>query len=292
MEAESKGRIESEHASRSSRRGPPRSRRTPLRSIALMYHDVIDPGDSDSSGFPGRAPARYKIDPSLFERHLDAIAATGRAPGSAINLRSASRPHGDRPLFLTFDDGGVSAMQIAESLSRRGWPGHFFIPADYVGKPGFLDEGQIAELARLGHVVGAHSWSHPIPISGLPEEQILEEWQRSVSVLAEIIGSPVFTGSVPGGYWSPRVAKAAAACGITVLFTSEPIPTVRELDGCLLLGRYAILAGTAPETAAGLVRGDLMLRLRQRASWKAKGVAKFVLGDAYRALRARLLEKP
>ena len=290
MEAESKGGIESERGSRSSRKEPQRSRRTPFRSISLMYHDVIDPRDSDSSGFPGRIPARYKIDPPLFERHLDAIAATGRAPGSAISLRSTPKRHGDRPLFLTFDDGGASAMQIAESLSRRNWPGHFFVPVDYVGKPGFLDEGQIVELARQGHIVGTHSSSHPIPISGLPEEQILEEWQRSVSVLKEIIGRSVVTGSVPGGYCSPGVAQAAAACGITVLFTSEPIPTVRELDGCLLLGRYAILAGTTAETAAGLARGDLMLRLRQRVSWKARGLAKFVLGDAYRTLRARLLE--
>jgi peptidoglycan/xylan/chitin deacetylase (PgdA/CDA1 family) len=275
MEAESKGRRHSQ--------------RTPFRSIALMYHDVIELQDSDASGFPGRGPARYKVDPALFECHLEAIAATGRVPTRAIDLGPASKTHRHRPLFLTFDDGGASAPKIAEALSSRGWPGHFFIPVDYIGRPGFVEQAQIAQLVRLGHVVGSHSCSHPIPISRLPAERILEEWRRSAGVLGEIIGSTVVTGSVPGGYWSPRVVQAAAAAGITMLFTSDPVPTVRELDGCFLLGRYAILAGTTPETAARLARGDLIPRLRQRVSWNAKGAAKLVLGDRYRALRTRLL---
>jgi hypothetical protein len=96
---------------------------------------------------------------------------------------------------------------------------------------------------------------------------------------------------VPGGYVSGRVAAAAAACGIQALFTSEPVESVRETEGCLLLGRYAILAGMSPRTAGRLARGDLAPRLRQLASWRAKGLAKSVLGDRYTTLRSALLEK-
>jgi peptidoglycan/xylan/chitin deacetylase (PgdA/CDA1 family) len=290
MDVESKGMVACDSGDNRSARGArSRSRRTSLRAIALMYHDVVSPQASDSSGFPGGAPARYKIDPSLFERHLDAIAATGKEPRNAVSLRLSSGMHGERPLFLTFDDGGASAIQIAEALSRRRWPGHFFISSDFIGKPGFVDEAEIAELSRLGHVIGTHTCSHPVPISRLPVERTLEEWQRSVSVLSEITRGAIATGSVPGGYCSAQVAKAAAACGIEVLFTSKPVRTVRELDGCLLVGRYAILTGTTAGTAAGLARGDPMPGLRQWASWEVRGVAKAVLGDAYRALRSRFL---
>jgi peptidoglycan/xylan/chitin deacetylase (PgdA/CDA1 family) len=256
-----------------------------------MYHDVVEAGDTDSSGFPGRAPARYKLESSLFEGHLRAIAATGTSPSSVADLRVGSRRRAAPPLFLTFDDGGASARLIGEALADMGWPGHFLIPVDFLGKPSFLDEAGIKDLAEMGHVIGTHSCSHPVPMSSLSEKRLLEEWGRSAAVLSEIVGAPVDTGSVPGGYVSVRVAAAAAACGVHVLFTSEPVESVRETEGCLLLGRFAILAGTPPRTAARLARGDLAPRLRQLASWKAKGLAKSTLGDRYRAFRSALLER-
>ena len=56
--------------------------RTPLRAISLMYHDVVEQESVDASGFPGRGPARYKLDWTLFDRHLGAIAAAGGKPAS------------------------------------------------------------------------------------------------------------------------------------------------------------------------------------------------------------------
>jgi peptidoglycan/xylan/chitin deacetylase (PgdA/CDA1 family) len=264
-------------------------RKRGFRAITLMYHDVVKSGDADSSGFPGRAPSRYKLDSVLFERHLSAIASTATSPASVADFGEAPRGRSSRPLFLTFDDGGASARLIGEALAGMGWPGHFFIPVDFIGKPGFLDEGGITTLVQMGHVIGTHSCSHPVPMSRLTDKQLLEEWRRSATVLSEIVGDSVVTGSVPGGYVSGRVAEAAAASGIRVLFTSEPVESVRDIQGCLLLGRYAILARTPAERAARLARGDLGPRLRQRASWRAKGLAKVALGDRYRTLRSALL---
>ena len=257
-----------------------------------MYHDVVERDSVDSSGFPGGGPARYKLDWGLFDRHLQALAAAGAAPASVADFPNPARSVAPWPLFLTFDDGGASAAQIGDALTKRGWVGHFFIPVDFVGRPSFLDEAGICRLARMGHVIGTHSSTHPIPLSRLSDEQLLEEWGRSLEVLSEMIGDVVVSGSIPGGYFSRRVARAAALSGVKTLFTSEPVRAVRQVDGCLLLGRYAILAGTPPETAVRLARGELAPRLRQLASWRVKGVAKDVLGDHYRSLRSFLLERP
>jgi peptidoglycan/xylan/chitin deacetylase (PgdA/CDA1 family) len=254
-----------------------------------MYHDVVEPGDPDSSGFSGRGPSRYKLDSSLFERHLNAIAAARTSPANVAHFREEPSEPSSPPLFLTFDDGGASSWAIGETLAGIGWTGHFFIPVDFIGKQGFIDEAGIAALAQMGHVIGTHSCSHPVPMSRLADNRLLEEWGRSVEVLTEISGTAVVTGSVPGGYVSGRVVRAAAACGIQLLFTSEPVESVREIDGCFQLGRYAILAGTPPRTAARLASGEVLPRLRQLASWRAKGVAKFVLGDRYRTLRSWVL---
>jgi peptidoglycan/xylan/chitin deacetylase (PgdA/CDA1 family) len=256
-----------------------------------MYHDVVEPQQVDSSGFPGKGPARYKLDWPLFERHLEVIAATGTKPLAVRELVASNGERGGWPLLLTFDDGGVSAERIGGALADAGWVGHFFVTVDRIGTAGFLDADGIDRLARMGHVVGTHSCSHHVPFSALSEEQLLEEWRRSIAVLAEIVGEPVVAGSVPGGYLSAGVARTAARSGLEALFTSEPVAASREVEGCLLLGRYAILAGTTPETVARLVRGAIGPRVRQLVSWKVRGAAKAVLGDGYRGLRSRVLER-
>jgi peptidoglycan/xylan/chitin deacetylase (PgdA/CDA1 family) len=255
-----------------------------------MYHDVVEPQQADSSGFPGKGPARYKLDWPLFERHLEVIDAAGKSPGSVTALMALNRQHEPWPLLLTFDDGGASAERIGSVLNDAGWVGHFFITADRIGTPGFLDEAGVERLAQAGHVVGTHSCSHHVPFSQLSEEQLLEEWSRSIDVLGAIAGQPIDVGSVPGGYLSRRVARTAAHSGMKALFTSEPVARSRELDDCLLLGRYAVLTETTPEAVRRLVQGELAPRVRQLISWRARGAAKAVLGDGYRALRSRVLE--
>jgi peptidoglycan/xylan/chitin deacetylase (PgdA/CDA1 family) len=264
-------------------------RRDVPRAVSLMYHDV-EPGSADASGFTGKGPARYKLDPDLFRAHLDAIAAAGGRPGSVLALETSERRGRRWPVLLTFDDGGASAEEIGEALSALGWTGHFFITVDFLGRPGFLDDSGVRRLAHMGHVIGTHSCSHHVPFNGLSEDRLLEEWRRSVSVLTEIVGSPVVVGSVPGGYSSRQVELSAARSGLRALFTSEPVASGRRVEGCLVFGRYAILSGTSSVAVERLVRGEVAPRLRQLASWKVRGLAKIVLGDRYRALRTRLLE--
>jgi peptidoglycan/xylan/chitin deacetylase (PgdA/CDA1 family) len=259
-----------------------------------MYHDVVDVRDRGRSGFAGRAPGTYKLDRPLFEHHLEAFAAAGRSPSSVADIRGQPReplPRTARPLYLTFDDGGSSALNIGERLTAYGWVGHFFIPVDFIGRAGFLDKASIAGLAAMGHVIGTHSCSHTVPMTRLPDGHLLEEWRRSVAVLNEITEGSVFAGSVPGGYWSKRLVRAAASAGVETLFVSDPVASIRKIEGCLVIGRYAIRAGTSPEAAACLASGDLVPRLRQLARWKVKGAAKALSGDAYRSLRKAVLER-
>ena len=83
--------------------------------------------------------------------------------------------------------------------------------------------------------------------------------------------------------------RAAAAAGLKALFTSEPVESSRRVGDCVVLGRYAVLSDTTAGAVERLARGEALPRLRQLASWKARGLAKALLGDRYRALRTRLL---
>ena len=244
-----------------------------MRILALMYHDIFDGGAADSSGFPGGAAASYKLETDVFANHLDAIRAV--------------RPQ--LPLYLTFDDGGSSALNIAGLLEERGFKGHFFVTTDYLDTATFMTRDEVRELARRGHVVGSHSCSHPTRMALCTREQMLDEWRRSKATLEDVLGARVDTASVPGGHYSRTVAEAAAEAGIRTLFTSEPTTRSHHVDGCRVHGRYAIQRMHSPTYAAALASGSVVPRTRQFVIWNVKKLGKIVAGDLYLKIRGRLL---
>jgi peptidoglycan/xylan/chitin deacetylase (PgdA/CDA1 family) len=239
---------------------------------ALMYHDVTPAGHETASGFPGGDAARYKLTPAQFEQHLTAIGERVLSP------------------VLTFDDGGISACDaIAGALERRGWRGHFFVTTGYVDRPGFLGRAHLRDLHRRGHVIGSHSHSHPLRMANCSEARLRDEWKRSTTQLAGILGEPILTASVPGGHYSARVAATAADAGIRRLFTSQPTLQVKELDDMSVVGRYAIQSSTSAATAAALAAGDYGARARWSAMWMAKQACKLAGGSLYLRVRGALL---
>jgi peptidoglycan/xylan/chitin deacetylase (PgdA/CDA1 family) len=261
-----------------------------MRALALMYHDVVENGDFASSGFAGEGAHVYKLRREDFERHLDAIGAA--VPASVITSIAARREwSGLTPVFLTFDDGGVSALHpAADLLERRGWRGHFFITTDRIGTPGFLSAAEVRELHARGHVIGSHSVSHPTRMAALPRVEMDREWRESLARLADITGAVVRVASVPGGYYSREVGRSAAAAGIEVLFTSEPTAATSLVETCLLIGRYVVQRDMGPEWSAGFAAGRRGFRWRQSALWSAKRVAKAIGGGTYLRIRKSMLE--
>ena len=255
-----------------------------MRALSLEYHDVVD-GDFDASGFAGAGPASYKITSAMFERHLDALAASGcRRPSRAIDWLADESSA--RPLFITFDDGGVAAHTvIADALERRGWRGHFFVTSGCVGTPTFLSAAQTRDLRNRGHVIGAHSHSHPKRMGALTPAQVLDEWQRSTALLSDILGEPVITASVPGGFYTPMVGEAAAASGLRLLFTSGPTTRVSSINGCRIIGRYTLRQWSPPEQAVALACGQVRPRATQWAIYSALNLARAVAGNHYTRLR-------
>jgi peptidoglycan/xylan/chitin deacetylase (PgdA/CDA1 family) len=232
----------------------------------LLFHDVYV-SDPRESGFASPAADRYKLAASQFDRHLSALADV--------------RQHA-QPFALTFDDGGVSYYTVtADRLEQRGWHGYCFIPTDFIGRAGFLDREQIRELDRRGHHIGSHSASHPSRISSCRHDVIVDEWQRSLAILQDLLGHAVTSASVPGGFFSNGVARAAATAGIKVLFTSEPVASVSQVGRCAVAGRFTIRASSPPRLSERLVGSAPWSRWSMRAGWTAKKSIKTILGPAY-----------
>jgi peptidoglycan/xylan/chitin deacetylase (PgdA/CDA1 family) len=256
-----------------------------VRVRALTYHGLVAEG-GPRDGFEGAGAAAYAVAPERFGEHLDRIAAaTEQAPATADSLS------GGGAWMLTFDDGAASALEAAEQLARRSWRGHFFIATDLVGTPGFLTWDGVRELARAGHVVGSHSCSHPDRMAACSDQVLLDEWSRSGATLAEALGRRVSTASVPGGLYSAGVGRAAAAAGYSVLFNSLPTQRTGRVDGCLLIGRYAIRRSTTADEAAAAAAGRPLPWARQRSAWAVRGLAKRLAGERYEDIRRALLAR-
>jgi hypothetical protein len=234
-----------------------------MKAATLLYHDVVEAGKNSSSGFRGAGPDRYKLELNEFLDHLRALDHdVGRAPTSVANLANGTA----LPWLLTFDDGGSSAVQRADTR-REGRPGHFFITVDFVGTDSFVSADDVRALDEMGHVLGSHSCSHPERMAHCSRSQLEDEWRRSVKVLAEILGRPVVTASVPGGDYNEKVAETAAAAGIGQLFTSEPVfafvmlraarssADLQSSDTCPHSEPWSLLRGGAHRCGANTRRG-------------------------------------
>ena len=137
------------------------------------------------------------------------------------------------------------------------------------------------EMVARGHVIGSHSYSHPKRMGGCPPETIAEEWRRSVDVLQDVLGAPILTASVPGGFYTRPVGVHAAAAGIRVLFTSAPTTRAHAVDGCRVLGRYTLRRWSAPAYAAGARRRRLAPRAGQWALYSTLDLLRHAAGDHY-----------
>ncbi len=233
----------------------------PATVATFMFHEVTD--DPTSSGFQRPGAMAYKHSRQAFARCLDQIATAPQQPElvTAVDLTQPGRH-----ILLSFDDGGKSALVAADELERRGWRGHFFIVTSLVGSRTFLSAEEIRALQRAGHLIGSHSHTHPNIFRDQSPGRMVEEWRASCDQLAQLLGEPCLSASVPGGDISSRVLESARTAGLRYLFTSEPWITPRRLGECWMLGRYSVKVGTSAARVGELAqfRGWTSALLRRR----------------------------
>ena len=250
-----------------------------------MYHDITE--EADASGFAGADAALYKIPPSQFAKQIMLIAGNTKEQPLLVTEWKG----GKTPIFITFDDGGGSAVNSADILESQGWRGHFFITTGRIGSQGFVSKNDIIELHQRGHIVGSHSDSHPLRMASLNREDILVEWHKSINKLEDILGEKVCVASVPGGLYSREVAECAEANNIRFLFNSEPMTKVRQIGNCRIFGRYAVQIGMEADEIAAIASGKTTPRLKQYLLWNAKKPLKKLGGEGFLKLRTYLINR-
>jgi len=262
-----------------------------MRLISLMYHDVVEENQKSESGFSAGSNSPYDLNRMEFFDHLEMIRHGRKDNPILVDSENFFNP-AQSPWALTFDDGGISAYTvIAEELKKIGMLSHFFITTGKIGHPFFVNEYQIKKLREMGHIIGSHSHSHPERMSKCSWNELLDEWGTSVRILSDILSEKVTTASVPGGFYSKKVALAASQVGIKRLFTSEPFQKVFKVGDCLVLGRFTINKGVSADECAEIASGRWFPCGKQMIWWNAKKLAKKLGGKAYLRIRLILLKK-
>jgi peptidoglycan/xylan/chitin deacetylase (PgdA/CDA1 family) len=151
---------------------------------------------------------------------------------------------------VTFDDGYLNNFsKAAPVMEGLGIKGTFFITTGrmgrqfqtYRGEVPMMGAGEVRELARRGHEIGAHTVSHPkLTRIGLAEAQ--SEIVDSKLALEDELGESLHSFAYPKGDWSPQVRSLVEGAGFEAAVTIEERPVGGNPDW-LALPRLCIGAG-------------------------------------------------
>jgi peptidoglycan/xylan/chitin deacetylase (PgdA/CDA1 family) len=147
-------------------------------------------------------------------------------------------------MVLTFDDGPDPRYTpaILDTLGEYGVHAMFFV----CGEMAVDNQELLARMADEGHVVGNHTWSHPL-LTKLRRSRIRSEMQRTCEVIEDAYGEKPRWFRAPYGAWNRAAFQIGADLGM------EPLAwTVDTLDWTTP-GTGTIVSRVAGGAAPGVV---------------------------------------
>ncbi|RIH58856.1 polysaccharide deacetylase family protein [Streptomyces sp. SHP22-7] len=127
-----------------------------------------------------------------------------------------------RVMMLTFDDGPDPRYtpDILDTLAEYDVRATFFV----CGEMADHNRDLLSRMADEGHVVGNHTWSHPL-LTRLTRRRIRSEMERTSEVVERAYGEPPRWFRAPYGAWNRAAFQLGAELGM------EPLAwTVDTLD--------------------------------------------------------------
>jgi len=252
-------------------------------TVFLMYHELELPGRALCQSEAGYV--RYILSADQFADQMQQVSALHL---HGVSVSEALKFSG-HAVCITFDDGCETDLLVAAPLLKRcNFGATFFVVSGFVGRPGYLSQLQVRELAALGFEVGCHSMTHPY-LPDLDDAGLHYEITEAKTVLEQILGKSVEHFSCPGGRYDSRAMRVAKAAGYATVSTSVPHANTTGTDR-FSLGRVAITRGIKSSEFQPLCRGESLWKLHVRG--ELRNGAKRLLGNTvYDRLRSSLLKK-
>ncbi|MFF0459471.1 polysaccharide deacetylase family protein [Streptomyces mexicanus] len=187
---------------------------------------LLRSGSSGSPAPPAPGPGPHTaLKPSTYRlRPL-----TGDVPQAVLPLPAGVRtapilrfPGRGDTMLLTFDDGPHPEYtpHILDTLARYDIRATFMV----CGEMADWNRDLLARMADEGHVVGNHTWTHPL-LTRLKHREIRDELESTSDVIEKAYGERPLWFRAPYGAWNRDVFRLNAEMGM------EPLAwTVDSLD--------------------------------------------------------------
>lgn len=194
--------------------------RDPLHIPILMYHYV------DATAPAGGPYAEtLTIPPRAFEKQMVYLARNGYHPITfpqlALILAGGGR-FPDRPVVLTFDDGGSDNYSVAFPILRaHGFVANFFVITGVVGTEGRMSWDQLREMKAAGMAIESHTVRHH-DLRLLSDTRLADELTGSRAEIEAEVGVAPIALAYPAGEYDARVVAAAAKAGYVAGVTTRP----------------------------------------------------------------------
>jgi len=144
---------------------------------------------------------------ALVSVGYQSMAPTGQWFGRAF----CGAPRGSRQIALTFDDGpnDPHTLKLLDVLSKHNVRATFFMIGRYVRQRPDI----VTEVARQGHVIGNHTFTHPL-LTVQSASRIREEIVRCGNAINEAVGEHSNLFRPPWGGRRPTVFRIVRQLGL------------------------------------------------------------------------------
>ncbi|MEU8467371.1 polysaccharide deacetylase family protein [Streptomyces sp. NPDC029006] len=191
--------------------------------------------------------ARQVLKPSAFR--LQPLTGYGPPRAAPRKLKVRKEPflripgHGRR-MMLTFDDGPNPnyTPHILDTLAKYHVRAMFFVCGECVVENREL----LARMADEGHVVGNHTWTHPL-LTTLGRREIRSEMERTSDVIEDTYGERPQWFRAPYGAWNRATFQLGAEMGM------EPMAWTVDTTDWTVPGTDTIVDQVVQGAAPGVV---------------------------------------
>lgn len=184
-------------------------------------------GPGPLTGAPGALPqfprgSPYRLEPMTSEGAPERVTAAKPAVRTRPILELPADASTASAMTLTFDDGPDPRYTpaILDTLARHGVRAMFFV----CGEMAVDNRDLLRRMVAEGHVIGNHTWTHPL-IPKLSRPALASEIGRTSEVVQQAVGTAPLWFRAPYGAWNRAAFEIGAELGM------EPLAwTVDTLD--------------------------------------------------------------
>lgn len=152
--------------------------------------------------------------------------------GRIIPIYSVETP--EKKVAISFDAvwGADQTPKLLEIMAKNNVRTTFFLSGFWLEKYPEM----VKEIARAGHEIGNHTYTHP-HLNSLSKEDIARELMRTHQLIQELTGQTATLFRPPFGEYNNKVIETAAECGYTTIIWDIDSLDWQDLSAAAMLER-------------------------------------------------------